>query len=373
MRMIRTIHPVGQGAFYTETFGNDVIVYDCGSKSGEEFLHREIDTLKGKTVKALFISHFHVDHINGIEYLLSICKVEYIFVPFLSDELKIYYACLAEDGFCREFVIDSQKAIDSATRKQGNPKVIYVSSESNDSEDENTFDLNNDNNVVINSIPSGTSVTYGTNNLIWEYIPLNLPNVDLESKLRYEIAEKIDINRICELDRILWDELKRCFNRKIHSNSRNKFSMVLYSGSCSCVYVDEICCNYYKSSGEPEEKKLYVSRFEPFGNMRNGCLYTGDCKLENEMYSKILEKYAKKIDNIHVFQIPHHGSKYNFNSEVFNDFKKSEIFFMSVGLKNGHRHPSKDVLLDILNAGKILRCVNEKEETGFSIVYYIYK
>jgi hypothetical protein len=149
--------------------------------------------------------------------------------------------------------------------------------------------------------------------------------------------------------------------------------MVLYSGSCNCVYVDEVCCDYYKFSGDPEEKNLYLSSFEPFGNMRNGCLYTGDCKLKNEMYSKILEKYAKKIDNIHVFQVPHHGSKYNFNSDVFEVFKNSEIFFMSVGLKNRHRHPNKDVLLDILNKGKILKCVNEKAETGFNIKYYIYE
>lgn len=370
MRMIRTIHPVGQGAFYTETFGNDVIVYDCGSKSGKEFLHREIDTLKGKTVKALFISHFHDDHINGIEYLLSICKVEYIFVPFLSNELKIYYACLAEEGFFREFVIDSQKAIDSMPEKQGNPKVIYVSSESNDSEDENTFDLNNDNNVVINSIPSGTSVTYGTNNLIWEYIPLNLPNAKLEEKIWEACDKNLCFAEVCEWNDENWKNIKKIFTDNMSSRIRNEFSMVLYSGSYSSTFEDviSVCVGGFINSSE--KMKYYI---ESFDNIRNGCLYTGDCKLENEMYSKILEKYAKKIDNIHVFQIPHHGSKYNFNSEVFNDFKKSEIFFMSVGLKNGHRHPSKDVLLDILNAGKILRCVNEKEETGFSIVYYIYK
>lgn len=37
MTMTRTIHPVGQGAFYTECFEDDVraynIVYDCGSET----------------------------------------------------------------------------------------------------------------------------------------------------------------------------------------------------------------------------------------------------------------------------------------------------------------------------------------------------
>ena len=39
MKLIRTFHPVGHGAFYTERFydenGNNIanVVYDCGSKT----------------------------------------------------------------------------------------------------------------------------------------------------------------------------------------------------------------------------------------------------------------------------------------------------------------------------------------------------
>ncbi|KLO21324.1 hypothetical protein X275_09595 [Marinitoga sp. 1197] len=33
--MIRIFHSVGQGAFYTEHFGNHVIVYDCSSQNEE--------------------------------------------------------------------------------------------------------------------------------------------------------------------------------------------------------------------------------------------------------------------------------------------------------------------------------------------------
>jgi len=46
MSLIRTFHPVGQGAFYEErhSFGDNefTIVYDCGSKTlGKKLLDRE--------------------------------------------------------------------------------------------------------------------------------------------------------------------------------------------------------------------------------------------------------------------------------------------------------------------------------------------
>lgn len=359
MCMIRTIHPVGQGAFYTETFEDDVIVYDCGSKSGKEFLHREIDTLKGKIVKALFISHFHADHINGVKYLLSICKVEYIFVPFLSDELKIYYACLAEDDFCREFVIDSQKAIDSMPEKQGNPKVIYVSSESNDSEDENAFDLNNDNNVVINSIPSGTSITYRNHISIWEYIPYNLPNAKLEEKIWEACDKNLCFAEVCEWNDENWKNIKKIFTDNMSSRIRNEFSMVLYSGA------------FFKTGSFIDFNQFGYANlvYKCKNGDANGCLYTGDCDMNGDIYEKILKKYKSKISNIHVFQIPHHGAKKNFNFDVLDKFGSSEIFYISVGLKNRYGHPNGNVIANIVGSGKKMQLVTEAEFTKLSINY----
>ncbi len=67
--LTRTIHSVGQGAFYSETFSVRreklfTAVYDCGRNKNVsaaakiEKLHK---------VDLIFISHFHDDHINGIK------------------------------------------------------------------------------------------------------------------------------------------------------------------------------------------------------------------------------------------------------------------------------------------------------------------
>lgn len=85
----REIHPVGQGAFYSESFYINsesspyfVALYDCGSFNKTR-LFMEIEGLPQK-IDCLFVSHFHFDHINGIERLLEMKQVHQIYVPLLT-------------------------------------------------------------------------------------------------------------------------------------------------------------------------------------------------------------------------------------------------------------------------------------------------
>lgn len=90
--MIRTFHPVGQGAFYTEQFNNGfTIVYDCGSETNISFVEKEIRNTfqQGDSIDAVFISHLHNDHINGLEFLLNYCNVSKIFLPLIAPADKI--------------------------------------------------------------------------------------------------------------------------------------------------------------------------------------------------------------------------------------------------------------------------------------------
>ena len=78
MEVTRIIHPIGQGAFYTERIcSKDQIynvVYDCGSginKNAPKRLIQEIASVftSNDVVDILFVSHFDNDHINGIREL----------------------------------------------------------------------------------------------------------------------------------------------------------------------------------------------------------------------------------------------------------------------------------------------------------------
>lgn len=89
MRMYRRIHPVGQGAFYSERFKDGssekaLVVYDCGTtkKAEKVRLRAEIEKLpQGKDVDILFISHLDKDHVCGIKDLMQGRKLKYVVIP----------------------------------------------------------------------------------------------------------------------------------------------------------------------------------------------------------------------------------------------------------------------------------------------------
>ena len=90
--MKRMFLPVGQGAFYFERFsvgecGQCVnVVYDCGSLSGLKYLKKIVNYEFEKTdvIDALFISHLHKDHINGIPFLMERCHVKCVYLSLIS-------------------------------------------------------------------------------------------------------------------------------------------------------------------------------------------------------------------------------------------------------------------------------------------------
>ena len=117
MKLTRTFHPVGQGAFYTERFydGDKNVfnmVYDCGSSTKSQYLKNEInDAFKDGTGKAeidiLFVSHFHNDHVNGIQELARQYHVQYlVFSSVLTKDKKPLY-CEYLHNICYTQKIDN--------------------------------------------------------------------------------------------------------------------------------------------------------------------------------------------------------------------------------------------------------------------------
>ena len=83
----RTIHPVGQGAFYSEVFFNEerkdslfTVVYDCGGRIDK--FKEQLKTVN--KVGLLFISHFHDDHIKGVELLRESNPGTIVVIPKIS-------------------------------------------------------------------------------------------------------------------------------------------------------------------------------------------------------------------------------------------------------------------------------------------------
>ena len=102
MRVTRFIHPVGQGAFYSERIEHEDhtynIVYDCGygnKKKTPKRLEREIASYykNDDVIDVLFISHFDNDHINGINELKRhTSMIRNIIVPLIEEEDFWFYS-----------------------------------------------------------------------------------------------------------------------------------------------------------------------------------------------------------------------------------------------------------------------------------------
>lgn len=120
-----TIHPVGQGLFYSGKilYKNKVrfrMVFDCGSVTAnacrqEVEIYRDSDFLKEKILDLLVISHFDNDHVSQIGNLLNgNIMVKKLVMPFLTFTERLflvlqYFSDQAygpEDDFFLRFAID---------------------------------------------------------------------------------------------------------------------------------------------------------------------------------------------------------------------------------------------------------------------------
>ena len=388
--MIRTIHPVGQGAFYTERFYIDsnsiyTIIYDCGSStpfSGHgQLIDSEITQTfdEGEKITAIFISHFHKDHINGIKKLLEYCNVKYVFLPVLTNESKLLLIAYENNKEILKFINNPSEYINDINPET---KIIFIEEENleeqNNQKDsieqrKEIFYLDEDYRKTSEHIKSGTKITASYLKGIWEYIPYNLRYADLHSKIIGEYSKlglSIPKDDLINIDYIKLEEARKVFDSVIKSDkNKNINSMVLYSGSVApqkwfCEAIITSHCNFILN--------YFFDRYyyRPF---KTGCLYLGDYNLNRkDAFELLKEKYHCVQNNITLIQIPHHGSKHNFDERICLEFDKPKIFFISAGEKNKYRHPSCTVIEKIFYSHNCVCLVTENKSSAIQFLYEHY-
>ena len=83
-----TVLDVGQGQSLVLTSRDSTAVIDCGSSSGEnagEIVERYLRGLGRDRIDLLILTHYHEDHANGVEYLLSALEVRAVVGPSPVD------------------------------------------------------------------------------------------------------------------------------------------------------------------------------------------------------------------------------------------------------------------------------------------------
>lgn len=279
-----TQHPVGHGGFFFGTVrcGKREFrwVYDCGSIGrNSKDLKREIDKVsKHRKIDALYLSHLHSDHFNGIDYLLNKCDVKQLVIPYLNGYKKVYSLLynfellvsgdVSEQGYniAKELILNPEEFC-SKRKIEKLIKVMEkrIESEDEDEEDadeesseaeeedlvyrwhpspkrESSPDDSSESTVEVYTVQGGAvaSVSIKSHFLNWEFVPHFHPML-LEKEAEFrdmvnEIIKKKDIdhklsdkevNEIADSQSKLQD-LRKCFDAV--ASNLNPLSMSLYVG-----------------------------------------------------------------------------------------------------------------------------------------------
>lgn len=374
MKITRIIHPVGQGGFYTETLSNETqeatFVYDCGGfDKAKKKMKNYLDSFlpKGKSqkqIEAVFISHFHADHINGLQDLLEKAMVKYLFLPQLTEEVLleafVYNFCLTGTyNYTNRFLMNLYRGSAKFGNEERQTKIIHVNyaADNRVPEDLNgeaffengielkAWDWEKGENVELSKIelfPANT-LLYCCN---WLFIPHNskvaIENIKLlKKKLSDKLGAVIGITDLSvSLKKIGVEECKKIYS-EVFNGQHNSYSMTLFSGTLENVWRysgkrPHVCC----------DKHLFCE--DSFRLCCNpNILYTGDFEPANNM-NDISSFYSRLWNEIGTIQVPHHGSILNYKDELYEHPVRGIV---SVGNENRYHHPDIETMVKIQNQG----------------------
>jgi ribonuclease BN (tRNA processing enzyme) len=376
---VRTIIPIGQGAFYCEKFcirnKSLNVVYDCGTLSSKINLYTEIDNLfaVGEQIDLLFVSHFDSDHVNGIKYLCEKHKVKKIVLPEITDNLWYLYtlSTYKKDKSIATFAnfIDSHRNMLIEVRPYNNEQDVegdeFFINDFGPTHKINSGDrLRSDNKSAHNPYFN------------WGYIPINFSIAkekleDLKKAILSRTKDKgiNEINDLNNADKVanVTKEINKAF--KDAKINLNESSLVVYSGPIKLFkgrpYIYYPLRYHYIIKGDNMCAYPY---FMHCGG-RLACLFTGDALMNKDRCDSTIRVIKDLKEYIGVLQIPHHGSANNFSAKVFEtEFGISLCnicSFISYGIKNRFRHPSSKVILDLFQHHNTFLGVTEEKESQF--------
>lgn len=300
------------------------------------------------TIDAVFISHFHEDHVNGLETLLNKAEVKCIFLPLLNDD-EVYALSLS---FVKKLGDPLYSGlIESAIRGtplRGHINVIRIDKYNGGISDEQPYLLYDGQNEQTNfreEIHSGTSIK-PDNSTPWIFKTFNFENAGREDTKRlvetlkkkgYEPSFEKLIEE-CK-DKKKQKEISDCYKKVIGKKKLNANSMVTYSGP------EKGTIKVFHNNSWLSRPLAWRNLYYKFWNGKlAGCMYFGDYEAKDKCKWKQYEDSFKSlIPLLHVQQVPHHGSKYNYNVRL--NVPKKKLNFISAGKTSSHPHSeTKDVL-----------------------------
>lgn len=424
----------GQGSFYGGYIFNPYdrkqysMIYDCGSsqfvKGSKSSLHSEIGFFKNSKQKyqvmdqidLLFISHLDYDHVSGLKYLFSLFNVNRVILPYIEPEIRKFFLLSITTGLTpsendlsfedySKFLESPHTFLKSLNNKSD---IYYVTQKSinleyqgySDVAEEDIYPVGQplDKGIDFQELAdTDDSVRIYDNNLqffirkIWEfstfvrkvdYVRVEELNRSLKNILNKSNEQLItieDLKEICTKSR---EKARECYVENIENV--NNFGLTLLHGPIRFSDLSgEVTTNNRFNSvypGVADNFRLLDTDFSDGGNsVILGTLLLGDVSLSPDNNPiTFSDSFKRKIENAHIVQVPHHGSRKNWD---FREFKKlniginlghwsSKIFAVcNFGFGNRYNHPSLFVSQDLKNS---LLINTQYDRVNITYCYIIY-
>lgn len=356
MKVIRTFHPVGQGAFYTERFykagkekASHNIVYDCGTSWGtitkaQKVVKQAFD--KDDVIDYLFISHLDYDHISlAVTLKNSVNRINNIVLPLVArDEIMI--------GIGLNRIANHEDAVsflEMIRNPQGNnsfgsdTRIEFVGEPEDNTKNNPQTWKNGESRSFVN-IPEWVLIPHNVKSqsrrqelidaldAVVKEVPFQeeiykrgLPAVGSGQALFESLKEENFVNAIIGVKKIRY-AIKSAYEKV--AGGVNENSLLLYSGPAETKtryqiwpVLPTVLCNWFFR--------------------RVACLYTGDSNFDIKEWKDKL--YIGVWENVGTIQLPHHGSLKSFDM-TNNPLEREYVFPVSCGSVNSYGHPSSKVL-----------------------------
>lgn len=406
-----TFFKAGQGSFYggriwlQDTKEVFTVVYDCGTSpfiaGNNQSLNNEINHFKNRRyyfqrnnneIELLFISHLDYDHVSGLKRLLTEFNVKNIILPYIKKEHRQFFLTSISNDNDPEnnltideyisFIDSPNKFINSNSEKT---KQFYIKTDSKNEIEYFGYDSNNDkfeniypqgNPSSIDELSNQANVSVYENNLQffikknWEFTTyvkdVNEAAIEklhscLKKKLNKEITEVLSLEDIKSIVTINRKKAHKCYTDCI--GEINSHGLVLLHGPINYKHLSgEIypnCELNYVRNNYRYYNRFYKEYHFNNDNKRSmlGTLLLGDISINpNNNPINFPQAFKDKLLNVHVVQIPHHGSSKNWDFTSFDELNIGEsinrwenhvITVCNFGYGNKYGHPSHQVLKDL--------------------------
>jgi hypothetical protein len=418
---LNRFHAVGHGTFFTGDLSLDDGQrfrwgFDCGSKRPNviQGITKRLASEAGQKAIDLFcLSHFDADHVNGLKELLQEWRIHNLALPYLPFDLRLAQAARVDASPSAHevalFLLDPVRYIGLIAPDNLVETIVLIKGGKGPASDEGSadgplfgpeppHDQDNKRRDGVNhgwtddSYPNllGSSgprvvvrdhsdpIQLGT--FWWEFVFFNrsLPKgltpksgvkiFDVQEEVR-ALLDGVPLGPSLPAARIsaLLSALKGCYDKHFgnSASARNNISLCVFSGAVGSV-IAEPC----KIFDLPYQGTGFAHTVVPFGfGRKTGLLLTGDILLRSKIRDRMTKHFGyQRWDNIHLMQIPHHGSKHSWQTGLAAGLSHAVSVFCVPDSNPKGQHPHSAVLMDLQKTTSVLANYSQVVMHAFHVI-----